>query len=92
MPEADKIVIVKNWLGRKGLHYLETLMAGKKGACNMLAGLFDMLAIKFNPQYKEMIKLLQFRKLHRLDNESVDKWMGRLHVVAVECNYRELDR
>ena len=26
-PEADRIAIVKNWLGRKDLHYLETLMA-----------------------------------------------------------------
>ena len=25
--EADKIAMVKNWLGRKGLHYLETLTA-----------------------------------------------------------------
>ena len=24
--EVDKIAIVENWLGRKGLHYIETLM------------------------------------------------------------------
>ena len=45
--------MVKNWLGRKGLHYLETLMAKEKEACNMLQGLFDMLATKFKPQYNE---------------------------------------
>ena len=28
--EADKMAMVENWLGRKGLHYLETLMANKK--------------------------------------------------------------
>ena len=27
-----------------------------------------------------------------LDNEDVEEWMGRLHVVAVECNCREVDR
>ena len=35
---------------------------------------------------------IQFRKLYRLENKSVDEWMGRLHVVVAECNYRELDR
>ena len=29
--EQDKIAIVKNWLGRKGLHYLESLTKGEKG-------------------------------------------------------------
>ena len=51
-----------------------------------------MLATKYKPQYKEMMKSLQFQILYRLDSENVDEWMGRLHVVAAECNYRELDR
>ena len=76
MPEAEKLVVVKNWLGRKGLHYLETLMLAEKEACNTLDGLFDTLAIKFKPQYNETIQLLQFRKLYWLDNENVEEWMG----------------
>ena len=91
-PEAEKLEVVKNWLGRKGLHILETIMLAEKEVCNMLDGLFDMLATKFNPQYNETIKSLQFRKLFQFDNENVEEWMGRLHVVAVECSYRELDR
>ena len=59
MPEAEKLVVVKTWLGRKGLHYLEILMLAEKEACNMLDGLFDMLAIKFKPQYHDTIKSLQ---------------------------------
>ena len=55
----------------------------------MLEGLFDMLATKFKPQYNETVKFLQFRKLYRLENGSADEWMGRLHVTAAECNYRE---
>ena len=51
-------------------------MANEKEACNTLEGLFDMLAIKFKPQYNEMIKSLQFRKLYWLDSENVDEWMG----------------
>ena len=29
--EQDKIAIVKNWLGRKGLHYIESLTGRKTG-------------------------------------------------------------
>ena len=46
--EPDKIAMIKNWLGRKGLHYIETLMASKNKTCNTLKGLFDMLATKLN--------------------------------------------
>ena len=76
----------------KGLHYIESLTEGWKEACSTLEGLFDMLATKFRPQYNEMIKSLQFRKLYRFEGESIDEWMGRLCVVAAECNYREIDR
>ena len=90
--EADKIARVKNWLGRKGLHYTETSMENEKEACSTLEGLVNTIADKFKLQYNKSVKSLQFRKLYRLHNESADEWMGRLHVVATECNYRELDR
>ena len=64
--EPDKIAMVKNWLGRKGLHYIETLMASEKEACNTLEGFSHMLATKFKPQYNETVKSLQFRKFYRL--------------------------
>ena len=34
--EQDKVAMVKNWLGRKGLHYIESLTEGEKEACNTL--------------------------------------------------------
>ena len=37
--EQDNITIVKNWLGRKGLHYIKSLTEGEKQACNTLQGL-----------------------------------------------------
>ena len=58
----------------------------------MLDGLFDTLATKFKPQYDETMKWLQFQKLYWVEGENIEEWMGRLHVAAVECNYRELDR
>ena len=42
--EQDKIALVKNWLGRKGLHYIESLTEAEKQACSTLQGLFDTLA------------------------------------------------
>ena len=90
--EQDKIPMVKNWLGRKGLHYLESLTQTEKHACNTLQGLFDMLATKFKPQFNETIKSLQFRMLYRLEGESAEQWMCRLWIAVVECNYKEVYR
>ena len=72
--------------------YLETLMTAEKEMCNTVEGLFERLSNKFKLQYKEMIKLLQFRKLYWHDEENVEQWMGRWCIVAVECNYQEVDR
>ena len=65
IPQTDKLGVVKNWLGRKGLQYLETLMTAEKEACNTLEGLYETLSNKFKPQYNETIKSLQFRKLYQ---------------------------
>ena len=63
-PQTDKLAVAKNWLGRKGLQYLETLMTVEKEMCNTLEGLFETLSNNFKPQYNETIKSLQFRKLY----------------------------
>ena len=80
--EQNKITMVKNWLGRKGLHYLEGLTEAEKHTCNTLQGLFNTLAAKFKPQFNETIKSLQFRKLYRLEGESAEEWMGRLQIAV----------
>ena len=92
MPEHDKIAIVKNWLGRKGLHYIESITEAEKQACNTLQGLFDTLATKFQPQFDETIQSLQFRKVCRSENDSAEEWMGQLQMAAAECGYKEVDR
>ena len=91
-PQADKLALVKNWLGMKGLQYLETLMTTEKETCNILEGLFETLTNKFKPQYNETSKTFQFRKLYKYDDGNVEGWMGRLWVAAVECNYQEVNR
>ena len=89
--KQEIIAMVKNWLGRKGLHYIESLTEAKKQACGTLQGLIDALAKTFRPQYNETIKLLQFRQLCRHDRENTEEWMGRLQGVVAECCYKELD-
>ena len=89
-PQEDKLALVKNWLGRKGLQYLETLTNTEKETCNMLEGLFETLTNIFKPQYNETIKSLQFRKLYRYYDENVEELMG--WVAAVECNYQQVNR
>ena len=89
--EQDKMALVKNWLGRKGLHYIESLPEAEKQACSTLQRLFDTLVRKFRPQFNETIKLLHFRKLYRFEAESAEEWMGRLLVAAAKCNYKEID-
>ena len=46
--QTDKLALVQNWLGRKGLQYLETLTNAEKETCNTLEGLFETL-ISLNP-------------------------------------------
>ena len=65
--DQDKVAMVRNWLGRKGIHYIESITEGEKEACNTLQGLFDALATKSRLQFDETIKSLQFRKLYRLE-------------------------
>ena len=55
-------------------------------------GLFDTLSAKFQPQFNETIKLLQFRKLCRVEDESAEEWMGSLCMAAAECGYKEVDQ
>ena len=47
---------------------------------------------KFRPQFNETIKSLQLCKLSRQNGENAEKWIGRLQLSAIDCNYKELDR
>ena len=72
--KQEKITMVKNWLGRKGLHYLESLTEGEKQACGTLQGLIDTLAEKFRAQNNETIKSLQFRQLNRSTHRNTEQY------------------
>ena len=76
--EQERIVMIKIWLGRKVLHYIESLTEVEIQACGTLQGLIDTLTKKIRPQYNKTIKSLQFRQLCRYDGENTEEWMGRL--------------
>ena len=40
-PQIDKLALVKNWLGRKGLQYFEALTTVEKETCKSLEVLFN---------------------------------------------------
>ena len=48
MQEHDKITIVKNWLGRKGLHYIECITEAEKQACGTLWGCLTLYQQSFS--------------------------------------------
>ena len=77
-PQTEQLAIVKNWLGRKGLQFLESLTNEQKVMCSMLEGLFKTLTNKFRLHFNETIKSLQFHKLSRQDGGTAEEWMSRL--------------
>ena len=56
IPQAEQIAIIKNWLCRKGLQFLESLTQMEQERCNTIECLFTTLSHKFKSQYNETIK------------------------------------
>ena len=47
MPQAEQIAIIKKWLSRKGLQFLESLTQMEQERCNTMGGLLTTSKIKF---------------------------------------------
>ena len=86
------LCIQNNWLGRKGLQFLELLMQMEQERCNTTEGLFITFNNKFKPQLNETINSVHVCKPSRQTKQNKEEWMGRLRLAEVECNYREVDR
>ena len=77
IPYAEQLAIVENWLGRKGLQFIESLIHVEGEECNTLEGLFKILMNKSRPQFNEMIRSLHIFKLSRQDGEMQrNGWAG----------------
>ena len=46
--EGEKITIIKNWLGRRGLQFIDSLTQEEKWACGMFEGLCNTFVEKFH--------------------------------------------
>ena len=75
--KQEKIAMVKNWLGRKGLHYLESLTEGEKQACGTLQGMIDTLAENSDPNIMRQSNPCSSKKLCRSEGKNAEKWMGK---------------
>ena len=57
-----------------------------------MEGLFTTLNNKFKPQYNLTINKLQLHQLGRQMNENAEELNVRIILVALECNYKDIDR
>ena len=60
MSQNRKIAIIKNWLGRKDLQFLETLTQTEQERYHTKGDLFTTLKNKLKAQYNETIKSFNF--------------------------------
>ena len=63
LTEKEKVPVIKNRLGRKGLHLIQTFINSKKEACKTMEGLFSTLGEKFKLYLIKAIFCLQYGKL-----------------------------
>ena len=54
-PQTEQLAIVRNWLGRKGLQFIESLTHTAKDKCSTLEGLFEILTNKLRSEFNNMI-------------------------------------
>ena len=88
--ENEKVPIIRNWLGHKGLRFVETLNGKKQEKCQTCFGLLKVLSAKFKMQHDETIVSLQYCKLVR-EEESAEELMDHLIIKANKCEYKERD-
>ena len=87
--DADKIKIDKNWLSGEGLKFIQTSTKWSKKHAKLFMYYLISLAEKFRSQHNKSIQSLQYHKLRRQTEETVEEWMGRLKILVVEFKYKE---
>ena len=53
MQGNKRVLIILNWLGSKGLQFVQTLNNIVQENCRTSVGLFEVLSAKFKPQHNE---------------------------------------
>ena len=90
--DSGRIPIIVNWLGCKGLHFIQTLTGEEQETCKGSAGLINTLNVQFKLQHNETVLLLHYCKLNRDENVKAEEWISHLRVKVNESNYKECDR
>ena len=65
MTQTKRATVIRNWLGRIGIQFFETLIQAEQERCSTTEGLFNTLINKFKPQYNETIK--HYNSTNKLD-------------------------
>ena len=90
--DSEKVPKIKNWIGREGPHFIETLTTEKQEMCKNSTDLFQILNIKFKPQHNEIILSLHYCILLSDINESAEEWMDQLRIKVNKCKCLDYDR
>ena len=85
-----RVPSIKNQLGTQGLEFLEVPSQIEKEAYKIL-GLLKHCTVNSDLNIMRQF-VLQYCKLSRCDNENAEDWICRLHIMAVECKYKQVDR
>ena len=63
--QTERVLVIRNWLGRVGLQPKATLTQEEQEAYNDEKGCLNNKIKKFKPEYNKTIKSVQFCKLIR---------------------------
>ena len=79
-----RVAVIKNLARqRRPTIYIDTLKGRARNMQNCRS-LFEIFSVQFKPQLNKSILSLQYCKLIRLSDETVDKLVVRLRIKAVE--------
>ena len=92
LSEEEEDPVIKNWFVQEGLQLNQMFTQEEKEKCTTAKDLLAMLCSNFKLRCNRIVLLLQYGRLQRKNNESAQKWMGRLRTPATECQYKEYDR
>ena len=73
------------------MQLVKTFTSEEKEKCKAAEGLLTTLSKHFEPHHIRVALSVQYKKLKRKSNESIQEGMGKLWTKAVECDYEEYD-
>ena len=88
--EEDEVPIIKKWLGRETASNSNIYKFWERGLQKSRRSVYYARR-KIQTVAQNIILSLQYCKLKRKSRESVQEWMGRLHIMPY-CKYQEYDR